>query len=776
MPNNNSSLYVFSTTPNVSSNNFTTLYSNAAAIPVQGAYGNSNVEAFLNQGTDGGNTVENILANGNIIANGSVTVGGNLSVVGETDLGSVTNVHIAGGTLNYVLATDGTGNLSWAPQVDNAGNTIPYISFVAQSNSNNQQFANSLIAKYDSNVAMNVFRNGINIKPTQFTLPNPTTLQINQFLNTGDTIDILSTNSGSNITVGGNVTEIQYNGGNILAADPAFTYNPGGQLLTVGNLLVNNNFTFGNILLNNANIGNLTSNIANITTADISNLISSQGNIGNLTSNIANITTANISNLIAPTANITTGNITNFTSSNVSFTGNANLGSVGNVHILGGTSGYVLQTDGTGNLSWTAQTGGGGGNGVPGGANTQVQFNNAGNFGASANFTFNSTTNILTATNIAGDGSRLSNLAGANVIGTVANANYSAFSGLASNSNVAFSVNGANVTGTVANANYSAFSGLASNSNVAFYVSGSNVVGTVANANFASFANSANFVTSTVANATHANVADLANSVAGANVVGTVANANYSSYSNIANVANSVNVANVVGLGNIATINITGSTSNVLYGNGTFAPILGNINANYANYAGNAFSVTGSNVVGSVSSANTASTVTTNAQPNITSVGTLTSLSVSGNSNIGGNLSVTGNVVINSNVSANYSNANVFVGNQSIINDTGLLKFNESVQSIANTGTSISPNVTNTSIFLYTANSNFTFNGLTNAVAGTSATVVIQQDSTGGRTMSSTMKFAGGSKTLSTGSGATDIICLFYNGTTYYASLTKGYV
>ena len=728
MPNNNSSLYVFSTTPNVSSNNFTTLYSNAAAIPVQGAYGNSNVEAFLNQGTDGGNTVENILANGNIIANGSVTVGGNLSVVGETDLGSVTNVHIAGGTLNYVLATDGTGNLSWAPQIDNAGNTIPYISFVALSDGNNQQFANSLIAKYDSNVAMNVFRNGINIKPTQFTLPNSTTLQINQFLNTGDTIDILSTNSGSNITVGGNVTEIQYNGGNILAADPAFTYNPGGQLLSVGNISVSGNVTSANITGTNVTITN-----ANITNANIANI-----NITSVTLTNANIGNANISNAIIANANIT--HVTN----QPIFDSGANLGVVSNVHILGGTNGDVLSTDGTGNLSWIAA--GGGGNGTPGGSNTQVQFNDSGTFGASSNFVFNTATNILTVSNIAGNGSRLTNLAGANV------------------------------TGTVANANYSAFSGLASNSNVAFYVSGSNVVGTVANANFASFANSANFVTSTVANATHADVADLANSVAGANVVGTVANANYSSYSNIANVANSVNVANVVGLGNIATINITGSTSNVLYGNGVFAPVSGNINANYANYAGNAFSVTGSNVVGPVSSANTASTVTTNAQPNITSVGTLTSLSVSGNSNIGGNLSVTGNVVINSNVSANYSNANVFVGNQSIINDTGLLKFNESVQSIANTGTSISPNVTYTSIFLYTANSNFTFNGLSNAVAGTSATVVIQQDSTGGRTMSSTMKFAGGSKTLSTGSGATDIICLFYNGTTYYASLTKGYV
>ena len=54
--------------------------------------------------------------------------------------------------------------------------------------------------------------------------------------------------------------------------------------------------------------------------------------------------------------------------------------------------------------------------------------------------------------------------------------------------------------------------------------------------------------------------------------------------------------------------------------------------------------------------------------------------------------------------------------------------------------------------------------------------MVIQQDSTGGRTMSSTMKFAGGSKTLSTGSNAVDMICLFYDGTTYYATLSKGYV
>jgi hypothetical protein len=82
-------------------------------------------------------------------------------------------------------------------------------------------------------------------------------------------------------------------------------------------------------------------------------------------------------------------------------------------------------------------------------------------------------------------------------------------------------------------------------------------------------ANSANY-------ANFAGVANTANSVAGANVTGTVANANYSAYSGnatIANSANSVAVANVSGIGNIATVNLDGNLSNVLYGNGVFATI-----------------------------------------------------------------------------------------------------------------------------------------------------------------------------------------------------------
>jgi hypothetical protein len=176
-------------------------------------------------------------------------------------------------------------------------------------------------------------------------------------------------------------------------------------------------------------------------------------------------------------------------------------------------------------------------------------------------------------------------------------------------------------------------------------------------------------------------------------------------------------------------LNLTGSNiSNVA--NITSA---GNISASY--YLGNGSALTGI-------TASTAVTVTGNAQANITSVGTLTSLTVSGNL-------VPTNLVLDS--------------------------FNETLPASANTSTSITPDVSLGTIFRYTANNNFTFNSLANAVAGTSATVIITQDATGSRLLTSTMKYAGNSKTLSTAASSIDIIGVFYDGTTYYASLTKGY-
>lgn len=69
-------------------------------------------------------------------------------------------------------------------------------------------------------------------------------------------------------------------------------------------------------------------------------------------------------------------------------TANSLNANINNVHISGGTNGYVLQTDGAGNLDWTAMTGGGGGNGSPGGANSQIQYNDSGSFAGNTGFTF----------------------------------------------------------------------------------------------------------------------------------------------------------------------------------------------------------------------------------------------------------------------------------------------------------------------------------------------------------------------------------------------------
>jgi len=73
-----------------------------------------------------------------------------------------------------------------------------------------------------------------------------------------------------------------------------------------------------------------------------------------------------------------------------------------------------LQTDGSGNIAWV--TGGGSGNGVVGGSNTQIQFNDGGSFGGNAGFTFNKTTgNVAIPNNL----SVTSNITAGNVTAPV---------------------------------------------------------------------------------------------------------------------------------------------------------------------------------------------------------------------------------------------------------------------------------------------------------------------------------------------------------------------
>jgi hypothetical protein len=150
-------------------------------------------------------------------------------------------------------------------------------------------------------------------------------------------------------------------------------------------------------------------------------------------------------NVIAANGDITTGNII--------VSNNANLGNVGNVTITGGTSGYVLRTDGSGNLSWVAINSSGVSNGN---SNVSIPVTN-GNVNLTANGV---TTLVVTSTgaNFVGYLTTSGNLTAANAnLGNLVTANHfsgngSQLTNVPSTLNIAESnITGGNVTNAISN-------------------------------------------------------------------------------------------------------------------------------------------------------------------------------------------------------------------------------------------------------------------------------------------------------------------------------------
>jgi len=149
-----------------------------------------------------------------------------------------------------------------------------------------------------------------------------------------------------------------------------------------------------------------------------------------------------------------------------------------------------------------------------------------------------------------------------------------------------------------------------------------------------------------------------------------------------------------------------------------------------------------------------------------------TANAVSFNGNIYGSI---GNITTVNATDVNTTNADITTAT---VDNIHLTQFDETVIDLGTTNGDISSSldVSLGTIFQVTANGNITINSMANAVAGTSATIVITQDGTGDRLLSSTMKFSsGGFKTLSTANADIDIMSVFYDGSTYYATLTTGY-
>ena len=250
----------------------------------------------------------------------------------------------------------------------------------------------------------------------------------------------------------------------------------------------------------------------------------------------------------------------------------------------------------------------------PAGSNTEVIFNDDGDFGADSTFTFDKDTNVLSATTVTA-----TTLNG--TLGTASQTNITSVGTLGSLS-VTGNVGAGNVNGTGGVFTYVSGDGANLTS-----TAGANVTGEV------SFAATANAVAGANVSG-EVNFAATANAVAGANVSGEVSNAATANAVAGANVSGTVALASVAGtVSGAAQANITSlGTLTGLGVNGTITASA--ITANTGVFTGDAgglSNVVGANVTGTVSSATTAGTVTTAAQPNITSVGTLSSVTTSGN-------------------------------------------------------------------------------------------------------------------------------------------------
>lgn len=85
------------------------------------------------------------------------------------------------------------------------------------------------------------------------------------------------------------------------------------------------------------------------------------------------------------------------------------------------------------------------------------------------------------------------------------------------------------------------------------------------------------------------------------------------------------------------------------------------------------------------------------------------------------------------------------------------------------------PDASSGTVHVATLTDNITINAINNVQVGTNLTLILKQDGTGSRTLTSSMKFAGGDKTLTSAANSIDVISIFYDGTDYIASLNKDF-
>ena len=541
----------------------------------------------------------------------------NLSVTGNASLGNVGNVRITGGSANFVLQTDGAGNLDWVAQSAQAaaGNSTE-----VQFNTGGVFAASPSLKFFTGNstfVAANI--SGAIVEASQPGITNVGTLlglavsgntdtgNLNASLgvfaanaNLGNTATanyfagVLTTAAQPNITSLGSLTALNLNGdvtGNILPSSNN-TYDLGSSTQRYDHVFVSaNGVSVGAISITSGS-GNLNSSgnfktagqfISTVVTGTAPFVVSSNTQVTNLNASLLQgytvATTADADAIVARdaagsfAANIITANL----SGNATTAGTVVTAAQPNITSVGILTSLSVAGD--------------------------VKSGNA-NLG-----------NAVTANFFVGSGNNLSNIQGPNINGEVPNAAYATTAGTATTATSATSATNAGTVTTAAQPNITSVGTLSSLSVTGTVTSGNATLGNTVAANY--FVGNLTGNVNGNINLPGSNTFVLFNNDG---VLGGTSGFTFNSVSNIVNVAGNLNSANA-NLGNLAIANFfQGNGSRLFSING--ANVSEVANANYATYAGSVSDATNANY------ANFAGDVVNATQSNITTLGTLTGLSV----------------------------------------------------------------------------------------------------------------------------------------------------
>ena len=577
----------------------------------------------------------------NITSIGTLT---SLAVTGNSNLGNIATANIFsgdGGLLTNISVSAGNAILSGSSNVrvvSSGGNVVTGVAGNA-----------NIIIATGTGVNVNGYLTASgNITSTNANLGNAT--NANYFIgnlygqaNTALTAGTVTTNAQPNITSVGTLSALtvtaNITAGNIYANTGIVK---GQYLYGDGSNITNITITAGSSIVNGTSNVSIPASNGNVNTVVNANTILVVTGTGVNVIGTLNATGSITGNFNGNVTNASQGNITSLgTLTGLTVSGTTNLGAVGNVTITGGSSNFYLRTNGSGVLTWSDALL----TPIPG-SNTQVLFNDAGNANANSSLTFNKSNGLLTTTTVSAT----------NLTGT-----------LTTTSNQQTNINRLGTLDylIINTAGYiSAGSANVGAGNITLIAAGSANLGNSVIANFF-IGSGANLTSLPGANVSGAVAfATTANAVAGANVSGSVSSATTAGTVTTAAQPNITSVGTLTGLGVNGTVTAVNFTSNtgVFAGSGANLTTLNASNISSGTLAqarlANASvtlgstaltlgstvttvaglsSVTSTTFVGALTgaattagSATTAGTVTTAAQPNITSVGTLSSLSVSG--------------------------------------------------------------------------------------------------------------------------------------------------